>query len=684
MRRSSCIIACLGFTAGFVQASDLLWESPRLELDTRHQNVSGVVSDTTEGRIVVRCSGQASTFCGPNAATRSHAEAQAEIIGETVLEIRDWFEDVGLLPSALHLESNERRIWLREGHVSGTDRARVTGSRRVSGMVLQVGSVILGDGYARSDLAHEWFHTASAAGPDRVWRAVREVDPLEEALAEAVGLAFAFPERSLIDAQVPLNLHEPFFENAGSDDEKTRGYEKAPYILFVGRELGAQDNIDHVREVMDRLADDGHNGVGYLYDDAFAPMTFDRAYPEFVALMNQPRGDRYYGEIAPVTWHVGSMEEPQDFTTDLLIPPHAATPLFIEAIEAPDLPQLQRDRLAVARVEAGTPDGDIDTHIHMAFEHELLPGASRSWLMPLETSNEGPFLRLINAGPNPESTRERRVALDATLRRVRFHLPECINPGTTRTVTASGAALDDVDNFRLHATAGTFDGYRYTAPDRTGEVEIFLSVSSPLTHGATISPWPRPPKTIDLGTLQVVEDSCMVRMTAHPIDSTMTYSFSGDYTEYAAPGDRGTYVAVGRMAYHDPHDQGWVDFPPSISQPMVPTSPGPLDMLGPDEFDPEAEMARLPYYMAKAMGWERMQSLRDRDADFPVPAQDCPSGGDGCIGIVVMIDEPMPAGSVRIPITYDENRRPIRVRFPDGSLISFDYGSFDIRRPPGW
>lgn len=661
-------------------ASDLLWQSPELMLDTRNQNVGSVVSDTTEGRIVVRCSSQAAGYCGAGAPTRNEAEALANEIGETILEIRAWFDDVGLLPSALNLRGrNERRVHLLEGQVGdGSTRAHITGGARVSSMVFQVGSALMGDDYAHADLAHEWYHTASAAEPERRWRAHAEVDNLEEAIAEAVGLAFAFPGRNNIDAHEPLDLHRPFL-----DPEKS-GYEKAPYILFLGSKLGAQEDIGHVRAIMDQLSDDGMGGLSYLHDPAFEPFTFDRLYPEFVARMNQPHGDLYYGQVEPQTWNAGSIQDLQKFSTELVIPPHATDPVFIETIEARDLPPEPRDRLVVARAAIKAPSLLVGSEINMIHEHEVTSGASHTWLMALDDTNEGPFLRATNAAPNPESTVARHADLEATMGRVAFDLPECVAPGTTHPVSVSGTPLGGADNFRLQASAGTFNGRDFTAPDEPGEVEVRLEISSPITRGPGISPSYRSDTSVDLGTIRVADEACMIRMNVPALSYEMTYTFGGDYTEYRAGGAQATYVGVGRMAFNDPGGRGWADFPPNMSHEMPHMSPGPLDMLGPDEMDPDAVSARMPRYMTKAMSWDRMQGMRNQASDSPVDSDDCPSGGQGCVGIQVVVGHHPEAGEILVPITYDAQKRPIRVRFPDGSVITFEYGNFDIVYPPVW
>lgn len=173
-------------------------------------------------------------------------------------------------------------------------------------------------------------------------------------------------------------------------------------------------------------------------------------------------------------------------------------------------------------------------------------------------------------------------------------------------------------------------------------------------------------------------ESCMVRMIAHPVNSTMTYDPQGDYTEYAGPDGQAMYARTGKMAFHDPGGSGWTEMPVTPEQMERPMELGPMDMLGPDEFNPEAEMARMPYYMVKAMSWERMSNLEPESPKNPISAVDCMDSQDRCMELQVTVD------GLKTSLIYDDRYRLIRAHFPDESVLTFDYGSFDIRRPPGW
>lgn len=318
-------------------------------------------------------------------------------------------------------------------------------------------------------------------------RPAQEVFNLEEAIAEAVGIAFAFPNSDLIDVlaatERSLELQEPFLAHPVAE-----GYEKAPYILFVGDRLGAKHNIAHIRSLMHQLSDDGHHGMSYLYHPSLGSEVFDRAFPEFVARINQPRGDRYYGAVPSETWHAGAYGSFENFSIDRVIRSNAASPLLIETIEVSGLPDEPRDRLAVAQLEIEPADADAEGHISMVYEHQVIADGTKRWLVPLEETNEGPFTRVTNAGPEPAATQVREATLEGTLSAMNFELPACMEPGETRMIRASGASLDGVSNFEIDTSAGSMDGLAFTAPEAPGEVDVTLSISSTMTRGPTIAP----------------------------------------------------------------------------------------------------------------------------------------------------------------------------------------------------
>jgi len=58
-------------------------------------------------------------------------------------------------------------------------------------------------------------------------------------------------------------------------------------------------------------------------------------------------------------------------------------------------------------------------------------------------------------------------------------------------------------------------------------------------------------------------------------------------------------------------------------------------------------------------------------------AAPCPDGGNGCRSTVFDME------GHPIPVVFDAQRRPATVTF-DGEQLHFSYGSWPVRRPPGW
>lgn len=184
--------------------------------------------------------------------------------------------------------------------------------------------------------------------------------------------------------------------------------------------------------------------------------------------------------------------------------------------------------------------------------------------------------------------------------------------------------------------------------------------------------------------------TCRVRMTVSPEGFTMTHTPDGDFTEYDHPGPGATYVGVDRMAMHDPGGQGWVEFPGQMSGMMRngPAGSGPMDMFDPGEIDESLYMARMPRYLAEALGWERMLARRDSPEMQDAPAVDkevpCPGGQTGCASLQVELRDQGGGVTYAGTVTYDSRHRVVHLPLRDGSEITFSYGDLDIGRPPGW
>lgn len=652
-------------------AAEPLWSSGDLELDTRHQNVLGEVSDTTTAPITIRCTDAG--YCGESAADRTEAADHAAAMGERILEIREWYDATGLLPSNLHLRDNARRINLTGGTAGDGSLARVHGQENMSSLNMQVGTRVITDLTPEETdvtLAHEWLHTAKGRTPERSLAADEGIHELQEALAEAVGLAFGYPDTDMIDARQPLDLDRPFFEG------EYGGYEKAPYILFVGDRLGARNQVAHIRNIMDQLDDDGMRGLSYLYDPSFDPYSFDRAFPKFVALMNQPKGEDYYRDVARKSWEAGSHGALKPLEEEVDIQPNAAAAFLLETIEVADLPEDPRERVVIGELGIDSDEAPIGTHINMIYEHELINEGRFSWMMKLDGANDGPFLRATNVDPEPKVEKSRKATFNGTLEEIFFELPECMSPGATRQIRTDGASPEMAENFELTASSGTIEGFDFTAPEQPGTVAITLEIASTITRGSTITGAQRPRATVDLGSVDVQAAPCMIRMSVGPTVMTYVADPNGPFTKFTnsrAPEMR-IFAREDEMIGRFP-GQGWQPVPPQMRE-MFTGDMSSDNMLGNAVPGPGTpfNMSNFPRQFTEHLSWENVRGADD-GAGAPVEytSTQCRDGGDGCIRAT------HGAGS----LVFDDQRR--LVQFNAGPHpITFEYGAFDVSRPPDW
>lgn len=686
--------------AAAAQASDdVLWSSVKPEPDTQSQSDDAEATPDLGSRTAVRCH-QSSNYCGKAAATRTQSETLAATLGEMLLEVEAWFEETGLLPSLLPFRRNGRRIRMMEGYVGDGVLAQVRGADNTSSLDLEVGTAALERDDIRTTLAHEWFHTAVSRDAARTRRASDAVERLHEALAEAVGMAFGAPGDAMIDKPPrKMNLHRPFLDGPADPESENdgEGYEKAPYFLFVGQQLGATNTVGYMRYLMDGLSDDGHKGMTHLYGNAFVmggmtlaaggveslvDATFDKAFPAFIATLNQPQGDDYFGAHTSTPWEAGRAEAPQPTTLEFSVQPNAATPLLLDPILASDVAEDSQDRIVVASVEidenaTGNGNGPTD-HVRLAFEHQLIEGSKHRWLMRLDETNTGPFLRLSNAGPSPTETREQRVQLQASMDPVTFVLPQCMQPGVQRSIMTRGADVQELNNFELRADSGEINGLAFTAPDRPGEVEITLVIESPITRSDSLAEERRPDVEVPLGSIDVVADHCMIRM--HTSEATMIYSVEkGGFTAITTPHQPDLRIVVSESEFMARvPSQGWIRVPAATRQMFLGDLGNTLTLGGaiPGEPTTPFTMANLPHQMTQHLSWGQVQRESERLGIEPVIARvACPGGSASgtCVS----------ASHSQGELVYDRSRRLVAVR-GGGHEMTFEYGFFDIATPPGW
>jgi len=561
-----------------------------------------------------------------------------------------------------------------------------------------------------STLVHEYVHSLqplSDAG---------QLDWLKEAVPTAVGEQFSVLKQGLADGIYPpiyyLSLDLPMYENIEG------GYGVWAYLLATGERMGSKDSVawlaaPKILEVATNPAlskGDAASGMKLFYDtalvakkgatDAGEAATFDKVFPAFVARFNtfeeapwavDAEGYRSRDSDTPYYTKVGNeifeIEQAPSAASDTFkgqVPTYAASPILIQLEVTPVPDKEPKDTLMMVemRVESDKHADDL----RLVLEHRLAKERLRHQAM-LDGSNapdQLAFFRLVNA---PDSYKGAAKPADYELkieaRPIALGMPRCAQTGLPFVLEPEGFELDDADNWRLETDNGTVDGLGVT-PSHAGKMELTLEIDSLVTRAKKGIHWVKPKKTrVSLGTVEVQADDCMVRavMGGPGRKATVTYSAAGDYSEFKIPGGGAMYHKPGDMAMWQ--DGGWVAMPPQMKGIMLGAFgnqlPIPSIDFGEDAVDDGHLMPRMPQIFSKRFAWSRARKLPGVDGK-PVRrvGTACPDGGKGCTSATVVSD------GHTVPVTFDAQGRPLHIDLGRGATMTFEYGLFDIRRPPGW
>lgn len=169
----------------------------------------------------------------------------------------------------------------------------------------------------------------------------------------------------------------------------------------------------------------------------------------------------------------------------------------------------------------------------------------------------------------------------------------------------------------------------------------------------------------------------MIRMSTPEL--IVTHSRDGDYSEYQAKGMPQTlYIKADNVAMYE---NSWITLPPM----MVTTMLNAMRMgvvQGMAEQAPEQQddfqMHNLPRVFSERFSWDGIvQISKSRGVTPTAEPTECPDANTGCTTSTTVTDD----GSVQT-VFYSDGR-PVQVVMP-GTTFNFEYGSFDMRRPPAW
>lgn len=605
-----------------------------------------------------------------------------------------WLEDLGFPVKESHLErGSDKKFILRldprsvsEGGCAADACTDVSGAD--SKLLIPTSNAEM----AANDpslLAHEFVHTLQRAtnlrGSGRYW--------MDEATATAIGTSFGTKHGQGVGLYEPMHymsFDRPFY------DVVSEGYGNWAYLLGVGQNLGSRDMVAYLaKPAFFNIEEDFHGEppsavMELLYDDALVGgLTFDQEFPKFVARMNNVESSNhpdetayhYYSEIEDHTVRIPATDTPHEQRIEGSALTYAAAPMRLKLKVTAEPDAEPRDTLMMVDLEvvSGSPLDDLT----LINEHKKADRPLHETLM-LDGSHppeELGFVRVVNA---PDAAQGEATAntfeLEVRARPISLDPPGCLRVGEPAVFGARGFAPDEASNWRLETDNGTTDGLGIT-PARAGEVNVTLAIDSPVTRGATgIDPVDPATTRVELGSFEVAEKDCMVRLTMGPAQAT--YTPDGSYTEYKAPGGRALYFKENDVAIY--RQSGWMQIPPQAKQMMIGSISGsPLMggvIRGPlaDGTEAEAILPTMPKEFSMRFSWKNIRNATRLVGKTPQrSAAPCPNGGEGCTKTVFRME------GHAIPIIYDAQDRPVHMTFQK-QPVEFAYGTWPIRRPPGW
>ncbi|MFP1644728.1 hypothetical protein [Pontitalea aquivivens] len=530
-----------------------------------------------------------------------------------------------------------------------------------------------------STLAHEYLHSR------QIPRAAGEVDWLREAVATAVGTAWGM-RRGMGSGIYPpiynMTLDKRFYE-AGDP-----GYGNWAYLLAVGETMGSADSVAYLadaafmREV--ELYTSAESAMSPFYDTSkVGGQTFDRFFPRFVARFNNmERRDGeyfYYSDISEQTISFAGTNgfEKREIEESAL--PYAVTPLRLKLeIGSDGAERDPKDRLLMADIEIVS--GDAIEALTIVSEHAMGETQHRKSYMidGSDPADELGLTRVVHA-PTQVGNSAEASAFRLRVRTTPIELapPVCFQSGVAAAFEAVGFDAGHTDNWRLVTDNGTTQGLTVT-PARAGKMEIHVEIDSPVTRQeGTLNP-SRPERTrVSLGNFEVAGDDCMIRLTMGK--AVLTYSTVGSYTEFLAPTGEAMYFAPADMAVYD---GGWKPLPPMAKQMILGRMMAQMPLVSstaPGENEAEGLfLSRMPHAFSKRFGWANLRRAKGLDGGRTERSRAaCPDGGSGCTTTTFSMD------GTPVPVVFDAQNRPVAATF-ESEKIRFDYGNWNIRRPPGW
>lgn len=519
-------------------------------------------------------------------------------------------------------------------------------------------------------LAHEVYHGVQRAqhpkGPDDTW--------FSESVPEAVGRAWANKKYGTLAFNAP-DYTRPLHKPDGI-------YDRDHFFYYTGEMLAAHPTISYVKELDAESGYDGHDGLQWL-DNFLTQKSAPLAdfYPQLIA------------SYAPTAAYFSATDRAD--ATAKTYSPKTEIPTGTPSVTKIDSEPRQILGVATTYTEAAAHfsgawsalDDQDRIYVNILKIHEaermnearlivsstLVPQGGR-YLSPVfadQGTMKTPLrTRVANVAQTPYNSSPQAVRLSLETAQVNFTLPACLSAGQTVPIeidgpltTAEAARLFGSGPARLRPSAGTLNAdFTYTAP--AGAQTVSFSLTLPTIGDGT--------HRVKLAPITISPKGCMVRMRAGR--SVMTYSAEPEYVEAGDTKSKSAmYFNADDMATFD--KGGWKKIPAQAKAMLLGRMRKSIALgKATDGF----QMHNMPKTFSTRFSWAELRRTTAPGGGKPqrTPAP-CPDAGTGCSTTTFLIE------GHPVPVVFDASGQPLRVTL-EGQNFTFEYGGFDIRRPPGW
>lgn len=463
-------------------------------------------------------------------------------------------------------------------------------------------------------------------------------------------------------------------------DEYGRWY----FFRGLGEDLKSPQKIAYFAELNERDPRDGAVGLIWLDEyltDKLEPLS--EYFPKFIARYAPDKvffdGATVEKTIKPVMDRTATnRQENAPVRIDPVAGVYAdATPEFIGWSAEPEE---ERVFLNVISIKEPT---DADP-LRLIVGQDLIDKGA-DFVEPIFASDgvmKTPYsVKVTNVSQPSVDSIDQRMKIELRTSQVYFQIHACLKLGQSVPIEVLAAASAEQiakvfgqGSFRLKASAGEIKaGLKYTAPNVPGEVEIWTTV--PTLSGGK--------KKVTVARTNVVSGGCMIRMTAGR--GQITYDSESDYSEMK-DGQSGNAVYLSLTDFITFGKGQWRPIPPNIKARLLAAMLAQLETgvvirkgdrskkVG------EWESHAMPKHMAQRFSWANLRdaSTPDGEATARSKAQ-CPPSVSNTPCTKTTIGEK----GAPVKVIFQSDGMPVVVK-TKGQDIQFAYGSFQIRKPPGW